>query len=83
VPEAKTVKNRMHVDVRVGPDRREAEVARLVAEGLTDREIGEALSISPRTVETHVANIFGKLALEPEPDDHRRVLAVLTWLRGR
>ncbi len=35
-----------------------------------------------RQVETHVANIFGKLRLQPAPDDHRRVLAVLAYLRS-
>lgn len=40
---------------------RELEVLRLLADGLTDREIGEALAISPRTVETHVGNILRKL----------------------
>jgi len=62
---------------------REREVLGLMGEGRSNQAIADRLVVTPRTVETHVANIFGKLGLEPEPDDHRRVLAVLTWLRGR
>ncbi len=62
---------------------RERDVLGLMAEGRSNQAIADRLVVTPRTVETHVANIFGKLTLEPEPDDHRRVLAVLTWLRGR
>ena len=62
---------------------REREVLALMGEGRSNQAIADRLVVTPRTVETHVANIFGKLALEPEPDDHRRVLAVLTWLRAR
>ena len=62
---------------------REREVLALMAEGRSNASICQKLGLSPKTVDTHVANIFGKLGLEPEPDDHRRVLAVLTWLRGR
>jgi len=39
------------------------------------------LYMSPKTVETHVGNLFGKLGLLPAAEDHRRVLAVLTYLR--
>jgi DNA-binding NarL/FixJ family response regulator len=62
---------------------RERDVLGLMAEGRSNQAIADRLVVTPRTVETHVANIFGKLGLEPEPDDHRRVLAVLTWLRAR
>lgn len=61
---------------------REAEVLGLVAEGLSNRGIGERLSINDRTVETHIAQIFMKLGLTNSPDIHRRVLAVLTLLRA-
>ena len=61
---------------------REREVLGLMAEGLSNRGICEKLVISPKTVETHVNSIFGKLGLMPEPDEHRRVLAVLAFLRS-
>jgi DNA-binding NarL/FixJ family response regulator len=62
---------------------REREVLGLMGEGRSNQAIADRLVVTLRTVETHVANIFGKLGLEPEPDDHRRVLAVLTLLRSR
>jgi DNA-binding NarL/FixJ family response regulator len=61
---------------------REREVLRLMAEGRSNQGIGEHLFLSPRTVESHVASIFAKLGLQPTTDDHRRVLAVLTFLRS-
>lgn len=62
---------------------REREVLGMMAEGRTNQAIADRLVITLKTVETHVASIFSKLGLEPEPDDHRRVLAVLTYLRAR
>jgi DNA-binding NarL/FixJ family response regulator len=59
---------------------REREVLALVAEGRTDRGIAEALWITPKTVETHVRSIFGKLDLPKAPLENRRVHAVLTFL---
>ena len=53
-----------------------------MAQGRSNVAIGEGLSLSPKTIEAHVHAIFTKLGLEPTPDDHRRVLAVLTYLRG-
>jgi hypothetical protein len=47
----------------------------------SDRAIASTLVGGDKTVETHVATIFSKLGLEAAPDDHRRVLAVLTWLQ--
>jgi serine/threonine-protein kinase len=61
---------------------REREILALMAEGRTNHAIGRRLFLSSKTVETHVAHIFMKLGLEQTPDDHRRVLAVLTHLRS-
>jgi len=61
---------------------REREVLELMAQGLSNRGICEKLVISRKTVETHVNSIFGKLGLTPAPDEHRRVLAVLAFLRS-
>ncbi len=60
---------------------REREVLGLMAEGRSNRAIASRLFVGDKTVETHVANILSKLGLEETPDDHRRVLAVLSWLR--
>ena len=61
---------------------REREVLSLMAEGRSNVGIADRLFVSEKTVETHVANILGKLGLESQPDDHRRVLAVLAYLRA-
>jgi DNA-binding NarL/FixJ family response regulator len=61
---------------------REREVLGLMAEGLSNSGICSRLFLSPKTVETHVHSIFGKLRLPQAADDHRRVLAVLTYLRA-
>lgn len=60
---------------------REREVLALLAEGLTDRGIGERLWLTPKTVETHVRHILSKLGLTTDSLHNRRVLAVLTYLR--
>jgi DNA-binding NarL/FixJ family response regulator/class 3 adenylate cyclase len=60
---------------------REREVLELMAEGRSNQAIGERLFITPRAVEKHITSIFGKLRLPPAPEDHRRVLAVLAFLR--
>ena len=62
---------------------REREVLALVAEGRSNRSVAERLGISVKTVEAQVATIFSKLQLEADPDDNRRVLAVLAYLEGR
>jgi DNA-binding NarL/FixJ family response regulator len=59
---------------------REREVLSLMAEGRTNKAIGQQLFITEHTVEKHVKSIFGKLRLPASADDHRRVLAVLTYL---
>ena len=61
---------------------REREVLGLMAEGRSNQAICRKLFVSPKTVESHVNSIFIKLRLLAEPDDHRRVLAVLAFLRG-
>jgi DNA-binding NarL/FixJ family response regulator len=62
---------------------RELEVLSQLAEGRSNHGVGAALFLSPKTVESHVRQIFMKLGLEGAPDDHRRVLAVLAYLRRR
>jgi DNA-binding NarL/FixJ family response regulator len=61
---------------------REREVLELLAEGLSNRAIAHRLVVTERTVEAHVKQIFQKLDLTASPDSHRRVLAVLTYLRA-
>ena len=61
---------------------REREVLHLMAQGRTNSAIGSRLHLSPKTVEAHVRSIFMKLQLEPAEDDHRRILAVLTYLHA-
>jgi DNA-binding NarL/FixJ family response regulator len=60
---------------------REREVLELMAEGRSNHAIAEQMVVTERAVEKHVTSIFGKLGLPPAPEDHRRVLAVLTFLR--
>ncbi|MEV0717750.1 response regulator transcription factor [Asanoa sp. NPDC050611] len=61
---------------------REREVLALIAEGRSNAAIARALVVSEAAVAKHIANILVKLDLPPAPDDHRRVLAVLAFLRG-
>jgi DNA-binding NarL/FixJ family response regulator len=60
---------------------REREVLALVAEGLSNRAIATHMFVTERTVEAHVKQIFRKLGLTTDPRSHRRVLAVLAYLR--
>ncbi|MDP8931778.1 MAG: response regulator transcription factor [Actinomycetota bacterium] len=61
---------------------RERDVLTLIAQGRSNQSISQTLFLSPKTVEAHVRNIFAKFGLPPTADDHRRVLAVLTFLRS-
>jgi DNA-binding NarL/FixJ family response regulator len=73
---------------RLGPDpiaeltQREREVLALMAEGRSNKAIAERLFVTEHTVEKHVKSIFGTLRLPPSADDHRRVLAVVTYLNS-
>lgn len=62
---------------------REREVLQLMAEGLTNAGIARRLWCQERTVESHVRSIMTKLDLPGSGDDHRRVLAVITYLQSR
>ena len=61
---------------------RERDVLASMAEGWSNRGIAQALSVSEAVVEKHVTSIFQKLGLGPTPNEHRRVRAVLAYLRG-
>jgi DNA-binding NarL/FixJ family response regulator len=61
---------------------REREALELMAEGRSNNAIAEQMVVTERAVEKHVTSIFGKLGLPPAPEDHRRVLAVLAFLRS-
>jgi DNA-binding NarL/FixJ family response regulator len=62
---------------------REREVLGLMAEGRTNAGIAKRLWLTEKTVETHIRTILMKLGLQTSEDDHRRVLAVLTYLRAQ
>ena len=53
-----------------------------MAEGRSNRGVGERLFLSSKTVEAHVGSIFSKLGIENAADDNRRTLAILRWLRA-
>ena len=71
-----------HTDVLDTLTERERQVLDLMAQGRSNTGIAEAVVLSVGSVEKHVTNIFGKLGLPPSQGDHRRVLAVLRYLRS-
>jgi DNA-binding NarL/FixJ family response regulator len=79
---AQLVDRRREVDPLLELTEREREVLALMAEGMTDRGISERLYVAPKTVETHIRHIFGKLGIPATRADNRRVHAVLTYLRS-
>jgi len=79
---AELVSRRRRRDLVGGLTDRERDVLKLMAEGRSNSAIGSSLHLSDKTVEGHVRSIFMKLELEPTDEDHRRVLAVLTYLRA-
>lgn len=79
---AQLLGRRRQVDPLEGLSPREREVLGLMAEGRSNHGIAQQLVVSDRAVEKHVTNIFGKLNLPAAPDDHRRVLAVLAFVRA-
>ena len=77
------VQRRREHDMLAELTARELEVLELMAAGHSNHGIEVALVVSPKTIEAHIRQIFGKLSLEETHDQHRRVLAVLTYLQRR
>jgi serine/threonine-protein kinase len=61
---------------------RERQVMAKIAEGRSNAAVAAELHLSPKTVESHVSAIFRKLGIHDDPDEHRRVRAVVTWLES-
>jgi DNA-binding NarL/FixJ family response regulator len=79
---ARLVARRRRADPLAHLTSREREVLGLIAGGLSNRAIAEHIFVTERTVEAHVKQIFMKLDLGADPTSHRRVLAVLAYLRA-
>ncbi|MDG6101857.1 response regulator transcription factor [Dactylosporangium aurantiacum] len=79
---SRLVGRRREHDPLAGLTDREREVLALMAQGLTNAALAEELFVSPKTVEGYVRSIFTKLGLPPGEREHRRVLAVLRFLRN-
>ena len=80
---SRLVRHRRNVGPLSELTEREREILELMAEGHSNTGICEHLFLSPKTIEGHVNNIFRKLNIGPTPSQHRRVIAVLTFLRTR
>jgi DNA-binding NarL/FixJ family response regulator len=72
---------RRQADPLEGLTPREREILALIAEGRSNRGICQTLWLSPKTVETHIRGAFAKLGIREAPEDNRRVLAVIAYLR--
>lgn len=79
---ARVFERRRRVDPLTMLTEREREVLALLTEGLSNQALAGRLHVTERTVEAHITSIFAKLGLVDEPGVHRRVLAVLTYLRA-
>jgi DNA-binding NarL/FixJ family response regulator len=79
---SRLVGRRRREDPLAGLSQRERQVLALIAEGMSNRAIAARLVVTERTVEAHVTQIFQKLRLPESADQHRRVLAVLAFLRA-
>jgi DNA-binding NarL/FixJ family response regulator len=77
------VGRRRRDDRLAGLTERDHQVLALMAEGRSNQAIARRLVVTERAVEKHVTSVFDKLGLMPAPEDHRRVLAVLTFLRSQ
>ncbi len=79
---AKLVARRREEDPLESLSDRERDVLSLMAQGMSNVALADALHLSPKTIESYVSSIFTKLGLAPDAREHRRVLAVLTFLRA-
>jgi DNA-binding NarL/FixJ family response regulator len=79
---ASLVARRREKDPLESLSNRERDVLSLMAQGMSNAALADELHLSPKTIESYVTSIFTKLGLAPDTREHRRVLAVLTFLRA-